>query len=89
MDQGFIQWIGYSVEIVKGETSLSVATTKAQEWSYDWVSCISGKTMHTNYLKVSNFGLQPVQVNSDKTSEWINSYKMKESLGMGSHQSMS
>jgi hypothetical protein len=50
------------VEMVQGETSLTVATTKAQGWTYDWVSCISRKAWDTEYLKVSNFGLKPVQV---------------------------
>jgi hypothetical protein len=55
-----------SVEVVQGETSVTVATTKAQGWTYDRVSCISGKAWDTKYLKVSDFGLKPIQaVNSD------------------------
>jgi hypothetical protein len=66
MHQGIIQWIRDSVEMVKGETSLTVAATEAQGWTYDRVSCISGKTWDTKYLKVSNFELKPVQaVSSD------------------------
>jgi hypothetical protein len=50
------------VEVVQGETSLTVAVTEAQGWIYDRVSCISGKAWDTKYLKVSNFGLKTVQV---------------------------
>jgi hypothetical protein len=54
------------VEVVQGESSLTVAAIEAQGWTYDLVSCISGKTWDTKYLKVSNFGLKPVQaVDSD------------------------
>jgi hypothetical protein len=41
MHQCIIQWIGDSVEVVQGETSLTVAATEAQGWTYDWVSGIS------------------------------------------------
>jgi hypothetical protein len=40
MHQCIIQWIGDSVEVVQGETSLTVAATEAQEWTYDRVSCM-------------------------------------------------
>jgi hypothetical protein len=54
------------VEVVQGESSLIVAATEAQGWTYDRVSCISGKAWDTKYLKVSNLGLKPVQaVGSD------------------------
>jgi hypothetical protein len=43
MHQCIIQWIGDSIEMVKGETSLTVAATEAHGWIYDRVSCISGK----------------------------------------------
>jgi hypothetical protein len=66
MHQCIIQWIGDSVEVVQGETSLIVAATEAQGWTYDWVSCISRKTWDIKYLKVSDFGLKLVQaVGSD------------------------
>jgi hypothetical protein len=52
--------------VVQGETSLTVAATEAQGWTYDRVGCIYGKTWDTKYLKVSDFGLNPVQaVGSD------------------------
>jgi hypothetical protein len=45
---------------------LTVAATEAQGWTYDRVSCISGKAWDTKYLKVFDFGLKPVQeVDSD------------------------
>jgi hypothetical protein len=60
------QWIGDSVEVVQGETSLTVASTEAQGWTYDRVSYISGKAWDTKYLKVFEFGLKPIQaVGSD------------------------
>jgi hypothetical protein len=66
MHQCIIQWIGNSVEVVQGETSLTVAAIEAQGWTYDRVSYISGKAWDTKYLKVSDFGLKPVQaVGSD------------------------
>jgi hypothetical protein len=52
--------------VVQGEISLIVAATEAQGWTYDQVSCISGKAWDTKYMKVSDFGLKPVQaVGSD------------------------
>jgi hypothetical protein len=33
MHQCIIQWIGDSVEVVQGETSLTVAATEAEEWT--------------------------------------------------------
>jgi hypothetical protein len=66
MHQCIIKWIGDSVEVVQGEISLTVAATEAQGWTYDRVSCISRKEWDTKYLKVSNFGLKPIQgVDSD------------------------
>jgi hypothetical protein len=54
------------MEVLQGKTSLIVAATEAQGWTYDRVSSISGKAWDTKYLKVSDFGLKPVQVvNSD------------------------
>jgi hypothetical protein len=39
--QCIIQCIRYLVEVVQGETSLTVAARKAQGWTYDRVSYIS------------------------------------------------
>jgi hypothetical protein len=61
MHQWIIQWIEDSTEVVQGETSLTVGAKEAQGWTYDHVSCISGKAWDTKYLKVSDFGLKPVQ----------------------------
>jgi hypothetical protein len=45
---------------------LTVATTLAQGWTYGRVRCISGKARDTDYLKVFDFELKPVQaVGSD------------------------
>jgi hypothetical protein len=51
MHQCIIQWIGDSVEVVQGETSLTVAATEAQGWTYNQVSCIFGKAWDTKYLR--------------------------------------
>jgi hypothetical protein len=51
MHQCIIQWIGDSVEVVQGETSLTVAATEAQGWTYDRVSYISGKAWILNISK--------------------------------------
>jgi hypothetical protein len=59
--QCIIQCFGDLVEVVQGETSLTVAATEAQEWTYGCVCCISGKAWDTKYLKVSSFGLKPIQ----------------------------
>jgi hypothetical protein len=47
--------------MVQGETSLIVASTEAQGWNYNQVSCISWKAGDTDYLKMSDFCLHPVQ----------------------------
>jgi hypothetical protein len=66
MHQCIIQWIRDLVEVVQGETSLTVTATEAQGWTYDRVSCTSRKAWDTKYLKVSDFGLKLVQaVGSD------------------------
>jgi hypothetical protein len=49
------------VEVLQGETSLTVEAIEAQGWTYDRVSCISRKAWDTEYLKVFDFGLKPVQ----------------------------
>jgi hypothetical protein len=70
MHQCIIQCIRDSVEVVQGETFLTVAAIEAQGWTYDRVSCISGKVWDTKYLKVSNFGLKPIQaVGSDDEAQ--------------------
>jgi hypothetical protein len=89
MHQCIIKWIRDLMEVVQGETFLIVAATEAQGWTYDRVSCISGKAWDTKYPKVSDFVLKPVQaVSSDDKIQWINSLKMKGSLGMCLHWSM-
>jgi hypothetical protein len=61
MHKCIMQWIGDSVEVVQGETSLTMAASEAQGWTYDRASRISGKAWDTKYLKVSDFRLKPVQ----------------------------
>jgi hypothetical protein len=57
------------VEVVKGDSSFSIAAAEALELSYELMSCICGKIWDTNFIKVANFRLQPIQaVGSEKLS---------------------
>ncbi|RLM93514.1 retrotransposon protein, putative, unclassified [Panicum miliaceum] len=68
MQQCVIQWVGDFVEMVNANSSFSIATADAQPWSCETVSCISGKVWDTDFLKVSDFGLQPIQAAGSKKS---------------------
>jgi hypothetical protein len=61
MHQCIIQWIRDLVEVVQGETSLRITAREAQGWTYDQISYLSGKAWDAKYLKVSDFGLKPIQ----------------------------
>jgi hypothetical protein len=67
MRQCVIQWVRDSVQIY-ADSSFSIAAADAQQWSCEMVSCISGKVWDTDFLKVSDFGLQPIQAVSSKKS---------------------
>jgi hypothetical protein len=54
--------------MVNADSSFSIAAADAQQWSCEMVSCISGKVWDTDFLKVSDFGLQPIQAVSSKKS---------------------
>jgi hypothetical protein len=58
MHQCVIQWVGDSMEIVNADSSFSIAAADAQQWSYEMVSCMSGKVWDTDFVKVSDFDLQ-------------------------------
>lgn len=45
------------VEVVKGDSSFSIAAAEAPELSYELMSCICGKIWDTNFVKVANFRL--------------------------------
>jgi hypothetical protein len=54
--------------MVNADSSFSIAAADTQQWSCEMVSCISGKVWDTDFLKVSDFGLQPIQAVSSKKS---------------------
>jgi hypothetical protein len=69
MHQCLIQWIGDSMKVVSADSSLSIAATDAQQWNYENVGCISGQAWDTDFLRMSDFGLQLIQaVGSEESS---------------------
>ena len=69
MHQCIIQWIGDSVEIVKADSSNYIAAAEAHESKPETMSCISGTIWETDFLKMSDFEIQPIQaVGSEETS---------------------
>ena len=69
MHQCLVQWVGDSTEIVTADSTYSVAAADTQQWSCEHVKCISGRTWDTDFLKVSDFGLQPIQAVGSEDSE--------------------
>ena len=63
-----VQWIEDSVEVVKADAPFSVATAEAQPWNYEQVIYISGQDLDSEFLKMSDFGLQPIQAVSSEDS---------------------
>ena len=61
MHQCLIQWIEGSVEIVKADSSFSIAAADAQYWNFEQSTCISGIALDTEFLKMSDFELQSIQ----------------------------
>jgi hypothetical protein len=51
-----------NVSLAQGAIYMELTICKTQGWTYDRETCISGRTWDTKYLKVSDFGLKPVQV---------------------------
>ena len=69
MHQCIIQWVEDSVEIVKADSSEYIAAVEAHESKPESMSCISGIVWETNFLKMSDFDIQPIQaVGSEETS---------------------
>ena len=60
MHQCVIQWIGDSVEVVKADAPFNIATAEAGPWDYE-ETCISGQAINIDFLRVSDFDLQPIQ----------------------------
>jgi len=69
MHQCLVQWVGDSTEIVAADSVYSVAAADTQQWSCEHVKCISSRTWDTDFLKVSDFGLQPIQAVGSEDSE--------------------
>src|SRR5688572_17221786 len=61
MHQCLVQWIGDNIEVVKADSAYSIAAADAQHWSCETVKCISGRVWETDFLKVTDFGLQPIR----------------------------
>ena len=69
MHQCLVQWVGDSVEVVKADAPFSIATAEALPWNYDQVICISGQAIDSDFLRMADFGMQPIQaVGSEKSS---------------------
>ncbi|RLN33292.1 retrotransposon protein, putative, unclassified [Panicum miliaceum] len=69
MHQCLVQWVGDSTEIITADSAYNVAAADPQQWSCEHVRCISGRTWDTDFLKVSDFGLQPIQAVGSEDSE--------------------
>ena len=61
MHQCLVQWIGSTIEVVSADSSLSIASAEAQTWSYKKVKCLSGQTWETDFLKVADYEVEPIQ----------------------------
>ena len=69
MHQCLVQWVGDNIEIVTADSANNVAAADTQQWSCEHVKCISGRTWDTNFLRVSDFGLQPIRAVGSKDSD--------------------
>jgi len=47
--------------VVSADSSFSIASAEAQTWSYEKVKCLSGQTWETDFLKVANYEVEPIQ----------------------------
>jgi hypothetical protein len=61
MHQSLIQWIGDTVEVVPGDSSVSVAYVSPDEWNFEGVECFSGKIHEGDIIKVFDDDQQPIQ----------------------------
>ena len=64
MHQCLIQWIGDVVEVVADDSSFSIASTEACEWSYERISCFSGQAWEKDFLRVSYYESASIQASS-------------------------
>ena len=61
MHQCLVQWIGDVVEIVSADSSSNIALADLPKGSYERTSCISGEIWETDFLKVADYDIQPIQ----------------------------
>ena len=61
MHQCLIQWIGDVVEIVATDSSFSIASAEACEWSYEKISCFSSQAWETEFLKNADYEMSSNQ----------------------------
>ena len=62
MHQYLIQWIGDVVEVISFDSSFSIASAEACEWSYERVSRFSGQAWEAEFLKIADYELPSVQM---------------------------
>ena len=61
MHQCLTQWISDVVEVVSADSSFSIALAEAHAWSYETVSYFSGQVWETEFLKIADYELPPIQ----------------------------
>ncbi len=61
MHQCLVQWVGDVVEIVSADSSSTIALAELPVGSYERTSCISGTHWETDFLKIADFDIQPIQ----------------------------
>ena len=61
MHQCLIQWIGDVVEVIAVDSSFSIASAEACEWSYERISYFSGQAWETEFLKIADYEMSSSQ----------------------------
>jgi hypothetical protein len=61
MHQSLIQWIGDIVEVVLGDSSVSVAYVSPDEWNFERVECFSGKIHEGDIIRIFDDDQQLIQ----------------------------
>ena len=69
MHQCLVQWVGNNIEVVTVDSAYSVTAADTQQWSCETVKCISGRVWDTDFLKVSDFGLQSIRAVGSEESD--------------------
>ena len=60
MHHSLIQWQGDKVEVVPADRSVNVANADLTVWEMDGIDCLSGKVWEGEFLRVSDFDIQPI-----------------------------